>query len=119
MTKTIVIGGKEMRMRASALTPRIYRREFNRDLVRDMSGFLKAFKDGASDDAVLDNLEVFENVAWILLREGGENVGTSPEEWLDSIDGIFSIYEVMPQIIELWIDNQKTTSESKNPAGHR
>ena len=41
------------------------------------------------------------------------------EEWLDSIDGLFSIYEAMPVIIELWTEQQITTAKPKNPAGPR
>ena len=49
-------------------------------------------------------------MAWIMLKHAGEDVGDSPDEWLDSIDGIFSIYEFLPEIIDLWQMNQATTS---------
>ena len=132
MTKTAVIGGREYRMRASALTPRLYRATFRRDMIRDMQGLVKAYNDAISlpetatqeeKDAaswnVLNYLDVFENVAWIVCREGGEQVGSSPEEWLDSIDGMFSIYEAMPYIIELWGEQQITASNPKNQEGPR
>ena len=119
-------------MRASALTPRLYRATFRRDMIRDMQGLVKAYNDAISlpetasqeeKDAaswnVLNYLDVFENVAWIVCREGGEQVGSSPEEWLDSIDGMFSIYEAMPYIIELWGEQQITTSNPKNQEGPR
>ena len=132
MTKAVVIDGKEYRMRASALTPRLYRAFFKRDMIRDMQNLLHAYnkkltlqEDAADEEkeeadyAILDHLEVFENVAWLFCKEGGEAVGDSPEEWLDSLDGMFSIYEAMPIIIDLWIDNQQTTSTPKNPEGLR
>lgn len=132
MTKTVVIDGKEFRMRASALTPRLYRAFFKRDMIRDMQNLLNAYnklltlpEDATEEEkneanlAILDYLEVFENVAWIFCKEGGESVGNSPEKWLDSIEGMFSIYEAMPTIIELWIDNQETTSIPKNREGQR
>ena len=132
MTKTAIIGGKEYRMRASALTPRLYRAFFKRDMIRDMQNLLTAYNklltlpEDATDEekneanlVILDYLEVFENVAWLFCKEGGESVGNSPEEWLDSIEGMFSIYEAMPTIIELWIDNQETTSKPKNREGQR
>lgn len=132
MTKTIIIDGREYRMRASALTPRLYRAFFKRDMIRDMQNLLNAYNSlltlpeeateeerNAASIILLDYLEVFENVAWLFCKEGGESVGNSPEEWLDSIDGMFSIYEAMPTIIELWADNQLTTSIPKNPAGPR
>lgn len=130
--KTVLIGGKEYRMRASALTPRLYRAFFKHDMIRDMQNLIHVYRDlialpeDATDEqrdeaslAVLDYLEVFENVAWLFCKEGGEPVGNSPEEWLDSIDGLFSIYEAMPAIIELWAENQETTSIPKNLQGLR
>ena len=130
MIKTVTIDGKQYGMRASALTPRLYRAFFKRDMVRDMQNLLNAYNklltlpEDASEEqkneanmVILDHLEVFENIAWLFCKEGGENVGDSPEEWLDSIDGMFSIYEAMPAIIDVWLDNQTTTSVSKNPEG--
>lgn len=132
MTKTAVIGGKEYRMRASALTPRLYRAYFKRDLIRDMQGLISVYnkviqipesaaqeeKDAASME-LLDHLEVFENTAWLFCKEAGEKTGENPEEWLDNIDGVFSIYEAMPVILELWTEQQVTTSKPKNQAGPR
>ena len=132
MIKTVEIDGKEYRMRASALTPRLYRAFFKRDMIRDMQNLLHAYNqaimlpEDATEDqkteaniVVLDYLEVFENVAWLFCKEGGEKVGNSPEEWLDTIDGMFSIYEAMPAIIDLWAENQETTSVQKNQKGPR
>lgn len=132
MIKTVEINGKEYRMRASALTPRLYRAFFKRDMIRDMQNLLHAYNqaimlpEDATEDqkteaniVVLDYLEVFENIAWLFCKEGGEKVGNSPEEWLDTIDGMFSIYEAMPAIIDLWAENQETTSVPKNQEGPR
>ena len=132
MIKTAVIDGKEYRMRASALTPRLYRAFFKRDMIRDLQNLMHVYNDmlalpeDASEEQkteanfkVLDYLEVFENVAWLFCKEGGEPVGNSPDEWLDTIDGMFSIYEALPVIIDLWLDNQVTTSSPKNLEGLR
>ena len=132
MVKTVVIGGKTMQMRASALTPRIYRREFGRDMFRDMSQLLAAYRRRSAltaastedeiaeaDLAILGSLEIFENLAWVFLRDGGEDVGGSPDEWLGDLDGVFTVYELMPSILELWGATQVSTSSLKNPAGQR
>ena len=132
MIKTAVIDGKEYRMRASALTPRLYRAFFKRDMIRDLQNLVHVYNDmlalpeDASEEQkteanfkVLDYLEVFENVAWLFCKEGGEPVGNSPDEWLDTIDGMFSIDEALPVIIDLWLDNQVTTSSPKNLEGLR
>lgn len=122
MERAVNINGKEMRMRASALIPRLYRYKFGRDAISDMMSLKKAFDkaaalpEGATEEEKADaqfsvlDLTIFENMAWIMLKHAGEDVGDSPEEWLDSIDGVFSIYEFLPDIMDLWAMNQATTS---------
>ena len=122
MERTINIGGAELRMRATALIPRLYRFRFGRDLIKDMSQLEKSYKkamsvtDDATDEerqdaqfSVLD-LTIFENVAWCMAKAADGNIPADPDKWLDSIDGMFSIYEVLPQILELWTVGLQQTS---------
>ena len=117
--RKITVDGKEYTLRASALIPRLYRAKFGRDLVTDMRRLADAYKNaaGATTDEEREaaqlsavDLGVFEDVAWIMMKHGGMNVGESPDEWLDSLDGIFSVYEALPVIMEMWSANNKTTS---------
>lgn len=62
--------------------------------------------------SVLD-LTIFENVAWLMAKHADKSVADDPDEWLDSLEGVFTIYEVLPQILELWSMNQATTSTPK------
>lgn len=120
--KQITIEGRPARLRSSALIPKLYRAYFGRDMVKDMRQLAKSYKalkdlpeDATEEEreavqlSVLD-LEIFENVSWIMLKHGGEPVGNSPEEWLDSLDGIFSVYEILPEVLTLWAKNNQTTS---------
>lgn len=138
MVRTVTIDGKSVTLRASALVPRLYRHLIGRDIIRDMADLRKAYKAaldaqkaGADEEgqneasmAAMD-LEIFENIAWVMLKHGGELretesgrvmmngdmvVGQSPDEWLERLDGVFSVYDVLPVILELWEANQKTTS---------
>ena len=122
MEKTITIGGQDFRLRASALIPRLYRFRFGRDMIRDMAQLEKAYKkasaikEDATDEeqreaqlSALD-LTIFENVAWTMAKNADSNIPNDPDKWLDSIDGVFSIYEVMPTILELWTAGLETTS---------
>ena len=123
MERTIKVGGADIRMRASALIPRLYRFKFGRDIIRDMAQLEQAYKKALSvkEDATEEekraaqlsalDLTIFENVAWVMAKNaGGSTVPGDPDEWLDSIDGVFPIYEVMPQILELWTAGLETTS---------
>ncbi len=125
MEKTVVIGNETYRMRASALIPRLYRAKFGRDLITDMRRLqgkymkLAELPANASEAeraeaqlSVLD-LTVFEDIAWLMIKHAGEKIPESPDEWLDSIDGVFSIYQILPVILSVWNGNQKTTSTAK------
>lgn len=109
MEKVITLEGKEMRLRANALIPRKYRFFFGRDLVQDMQSLVATYN---KDDSAID-FTVFENLAWLMLREGGEDVGKSTDEWLATIDDTFAVYELIPEVIELWKLNTKTTANQK------
>lgn len=124
MDKVIQIDGKEVGFRATALTPRFYRHKIGRDIVQDMNRLQKAFekakasKKNASKEemeeaqlSVLD-LTIFEDVSYIMAKQYDSTIANSVEEWLDGFS-CFSIYEILPSLIELWGMNQKTTSKPK------
>lgn len=60
----------------------------------------------------IDDLEIFENVAYIMAYHADNSIPASIDEWLDQFD-MFSIYEVLPQILELWGDNLATEVAAK------
>ena len=124
MEKVLQIDGKEVRMRASALVPRLYRVRFGRDMVKDMATLRKAYKkvNDLPEEATQEEIEeaqfsvldltIFENVAYIMAKHADANVANTVEDWLDGFN-MFSIYEVMPSILELWQLSQQTTSIPK------
>lgn len=125
MEKTVTIGSKAVRMRASALIPRLYRFRFGRDIVADMRQLQKAYQKAVDlpEDAteeqrtdaqlsVLD-LTIFENIAFIMAKHADKTIPDEPDDWLDELDGIFSVYEILPVILELWGESNKTTSIPK------
>lgn len=121
MEKKVMIGGKEYRMRASALIPRLYRFKLGRDMVADMNQLTKSYQKilkskNANEEEKRDaqfsvaDLTIFENVAFMMVKHAGEDIPDTPEEWLDSIEGVFSIYEILPDILSLWSANNAQTS---------
>ena len=61
----------------------------------------------------LDNLEMFENIAYLMAKHADpDSVPNTPEEWLEQFN-TFSIYTVLPKIIELWGLNTEQQAESK------
>ena len=57
-------------------------------------------------------LEIFENVAYVMAYHADNSIPANIEDWLDQFD-MFSIYEVLPQILELWGENLVTDVTSK------
>ena len=114
VVKNISIDGKEVPFKASAAIPRIYRIKFQRDIYRDLASLEKAIDKESADASNLDlfSLEMFENIAYVMAKHADPSIPDSPEDWLDEFN-TFSIYQVLPQIIELWGLNVQTDIESK------
>ena len=124
MDKVITIGNKEVGFRATALTPRLYRHKIGRDIIQDFSRLEKAYRKAAAlpetateeerREAQLSafDLEIFENAAYIMARQYDPTIPDLPDEWLDGFE-TFSIYEILPHILELWAINVATTAKPK------
>ena len=114
MTKTVSIDGKDVLFKASAAIPRIYRLRFHRDIYKDLKDLNAAVGDGDPDASGLDSfsLELFENIAYIMAKHADPSIPDTPEDWLDGFN-TFSIYQVLPEIIQLWGLNVQTDVTSK------
>lgn len=79
-----------------------------------MSALEKAIGKNVEDASTLDtfSLEMFENIAYVMAKHADANIPDTPEEWLDGFN-TFSIYQVLPQLIELWGINVQTDVSSK------
>ena len=113
VTKTIEVDGKAVEFRTSAAIPRLYRNKFHRDIYKDLNELQKDIdeSDPASSNLDTFSLELFENIAWLMAKHQNPDVPYTPEDWLDQFNA-FSIYEILPQIIELWGLNVEQQVES-------
>ena len=114
MTKVIGIDGKQVPFKASAAIPRLYRVKYGRDIFKDLMALEKALNENKEENSGLDvfSLETFENIAYLMAKHADANIPDTAEEWLDEFS-VFSIYQVLPEIIELWGLNVQTQSVSK------
>ena len=112
--KIVKIDEVEVPFKASAAIPRLYRFKFGRDIYRDFASLQKNVRKNDEENSGLDieSLEVFENIAYIMAKHADSNVPNDPDEWLEQFN-TFSIYEILPQLIELWGLNTATQIESK------
>ena len=113
--KTIKIGDADVKFRSSASVPRLYRIKFGRDIFKDLSRLEKSYKDKASEDGStmeIEDLEIFENVAYVMAYHADHSIPGNIDDWLDQFE-MFSIYEVLPEILELWGTNLITDVNAK------
>ena len=113
--KNITIDGIDVPFKASATVPRLYRLKFRRDIYQDFAALQKSVGENTEESSALDieSLEVFENIAYIMAKHAApENVPDNPDDFLEQFN-TFSIYEILPQLIDLWGLNVETQVKSK------
>lgn len=121
MDKVIRIDDKDVEFRATARTPRLYRVIIGRDMIVDMNKLSKKYKavnesKKKGDDDIsftAEDLQIFEDAAYVMARHANPDMRErTADDWLDSFD-MFSIYEILPDLLILWGENQRTTSTPK------
>lgn len=116
MDAMINIDGRDVKFRATARTPRLYRMLMMRDMILDMNKLKKAFESKKEDEDLNlspEILQIFEDTAYVMARHANPDMEEkTADEWLDTFN-IFSIYDVLPQLLELWALNTLTTSTPK------
>ena len=118
--KTIDINGIPVKFRSSATIPRLYRAKFKRDIFQDLSKLEKAYleqtkdKENPEDTSTceIEDIEIFENVAYVMAYHADHSIPGNIDDWLDQFD-MFSIYEILPEILKLWGDNMLAEVQSK------
>lgn len=101
-----------MRMRVSALIPRLYRFKFNRDMISDMRKLQISAENFQKTGEIFkdEDFLILENMAYIMAKHADKAVPESVEDWLAEFDGLTDVYTAMPDIFELWAANSVTTS---------
>mgnify|MGYP003083322446 CR=1 FL=1 len=115
LTKTVNIDGRDVTFRADAAIPRIYRNRFHRDIYKDLRDLQKSIDEENPEVSTLDrfSLELLEDISYVMEKHADpQGVPDTPDEWLEQF-GTYSIYQVLPEIIELWGLNVQTQVESK------
>lgn len=120
MVKTIIIDGAGRLFKTSGFTPRIYRAVTGRDLLRDI-GKLETID--PDQPTPVEILTIYEDLAYTMAKQGNDSLPDdderkitpfpeTPDEWLDGIEAL-SIYDVLPQIAQMWRESNQTLIESK------
>ena len=59
---------------------------------------------------------MFENIAFLMHKHGDSSQPSDIDEWLEQFE-TFDIYEIMPQILEMWKLENKQMSKQKKKNG--
>lgn len=120
--KTVTISGQNVKFKASAAVPRLYRTLFHRDVFKDMTKLEKSMKrvtpkkgkenPDQPPEFEVEDLEIFENLAYAMAYHADKSIPKNIDDWLDQFD-MFSIYQILPELLSLWGENMVTEVESK------
>jgi len=115
--KSLEISGRSVAFDTSAAVPRIYRARFGRDFSLDLQEVIEEVQKNEKSNSHLpvNTLELFENIAYTMAKSADPCIPDTPEEWLGEFL-MFSIYNVLPKLIEMWYESSETTSTSKKKA---
>ena len=82
LKREIEICGKKIPFRSSATVPRLYRAKFKRDIFKDLSKLEKSYKGKTEDgdEFQIDDLEIFENVAYIMAYHADNSIPASIDD---------------------------------------
>lgn len=108
MQRTITIDGHEVTMVANGATPRIYRQMFGKDL-------LVTIRNAISKGGEVMDVEVFENLAFCMARQGGL-AETDIDTWLSGFSSSMAILNAIPDIMALWRGNEEVSVSPKKKA---
>lgn len=95
---------------AEALPP-----EIRTDIYKDLRSLEKSVGNSDEGESSLDtsSLELFENIAFIMAYHADpQKTPHEPDEWLEQLN-TFSIYQILPEIINLWGLNVQQQVDSK------
>ena len=127
MNGKIEINGEELKIVSNALLPRQYRYYFGRDLLADMKKLAKGYRkvgETETGEPVYDftdelDTSLMEQVSWLMLKAGGNDVGETVEEWLETVDDLMALYRIEAECMALWKRSEAQTASAKKKGGQR
>lgn len=118
MEKIIKIGNKDVAFKSSAAIPPMYRRKFNKDIFLDIGALENAItkKSSTALTVGVEALEIFEHLTWCFAKHADPGIPDDPEEWFAEFE-LMDIYNIIPEIIDMWTGDRVATSKLKKKEG--
>lgn len=107
MEKVINVGGRDIRFKATAKTPLLYKTLLKRDIFKDFgkmqSNFLKMQESDTDDIAQIETetVNILQMIAYVMAKQADASIPANYEDWIDEFDP-FAIYPCMNEILSLW-----------------
>ena len=108
MKRTITIDGKEITFVANGRTLPLYTQWIGEDILVIMPKI-------QNDTSMA--LDFFSKLAYVMARQADPEVGEL-DEWLDQF-GVFSLYNALPQLEDMWAAENRTTVKPKKKVSGR
>lgn len=133
MTKEVQLGGRTVKLIATANLPLAYRVLFNRDLLRDMDNCreeLRAKTEAAeasqqeaanvekaalSDNEILASLDIvfLARLSYAMAKSAEPSIPDSMTAWLDTFDDPNTLYLLAGEVLQLYNNGFETTVDAK------
>lgn len=108
MKRIITIDDQEVTFVATGKTPILYKQWTGHDLFSDMTKL---------QEDPTDTVEVFSRLAYVMAKQADGTIGEM-EEWLDGF-GMFSLYQALAELTDMWKVETATTSTAKKKVNAR
>ena len=125
MEKTILISGKEVRLKNTGSFALRYKEQFGKNPISEIMGMIEVFQDmdieSISPELDLADLkkidfDIFYNVIWTMAKTADKSIA-SPLDWLDEFDE-FPIIDILPEVMDMLIQSFTSTIQSKKNMNH-
>ena len=111
MEKIIKIGGKDCRLKTSAALPREYRNRFQRDIFEDFNLIVEANAPDHTTEAEMRAADLAEEITYAMHKYGDPTQPETVTDWLEQFDDAGAVYNAWPEVVALWINENKTVNE--------
>lgn len=109
MERTITIEGKEIAVKVTGNTPRVYRNEFGRDVFKDLDTLNREYQ----TKGIGTDFSCLERLFYIMAKQKNKAIGTI-DDFLDQFDNPMSIILNIGAILEVWNESTETLAVEKN-----
>lgn len=112
MERMIKVGDKNVKFKATAAIPLLYKNKFYSDMYNDLTKAGNAQQTGDTGGSI----EVVQNLSYIMAKHADDEVPENVIDWLATFEPL-DLLNSADEILGLWNDSSKSTSHAKKNNG--